>query len=87
MLVKFELMLAKCQINTNTDQNGFLILKIFREDIKVLIICFNYFKLLSFEQKLLHLPSIYRLTHSLADTLICPHNALKNLKVEKFYSG
>ena len=45
----------------------------------------NYFILWfsSFEQKIIHLPSVYWLTYS----LICPHIALKNLaKVEKPYS-
>ena len=43
-----------------------------------------YISFLSFEQKLLHLPSVYWLTYS----LICPHNTLKNMaKAKKSYSG
>ena len=39
---------------------------------------------LSFEQKLIYIPSVYSLTDALTDSLICPDNALRNLaKVEK----
>ena len=41
ILLKCELMLLECQINTNTDKNGFL-LSI--KCIEVLILSFNYFK-------------------------------------------
>ena len=43
---------------------------------------------LSFEQKLIHLTSVHWLTDWLTHSLICLHNALKNLtKVKKSYSG
>ena len=46
----------------------------------------TFITFLSFEQKPIHLPSMYWMTHWL--TIICPHNALKNLaKVEKAYTG
>ena len=43
---QYELMLLKCQINTNTKKKGiFVSYKMFRKGIEILILSFKYFKL------------------------------------------